>query len=421
MLLLAVLGLLLAFVVLAGAIGVHAGGGLDGRVVTYFEARQRAPLTTLAVGLGRLGVWWLVLSVTAILVATLWYYGRRAQATYLGFTMTLCLLLNLILKLLFQRQPPGGGTVVAASNYAFPSGHTMTTTAFVTAIVVILWVTRWRWPVVTVAGLAAVAMGASRVYLAVHWPSDVAAGWALGVAVALGVRVLLPWHIAPASEVAAEAGGGQGGSAASPAVPGAPADQTPPVSVVFLDWGNTLMVDDGMHEGPMMGWPTVEAVEGAREALEELHARCRLVVATNAEDSPAWAVRAALARVGLDDLIDDVVSSADIGDRKPHYAFYRAALLSQGFAGTPLDPRAAVMIGDGTTNDILGAQQAGLRTIWFNPTGRRYPAHQPPPDAEVRKLTKAPAALDRIVGVKPRKLVRKDRRRTDKGREQHGS
>ena len=161
---------------------------------------------------------------------------------------------------------------------------------------------------------------------------------------------------------------------------GATAGGAPAIDVVFLDWGNTLMVDNGMREGPMKDWEKVEAEAGAQEALLRLRARYRLVVATNAADSPGADVRLALARVGLDEYVDDVISSADVGDHKPNYAFFRAALLREGDRGLPLDPRRAVMVGDGTTNDIAGAQRAGIRTIWYNPTKRRFPEGTQPPD-----------------------------------------
>ena len=170
------------------------------------------------------------------------------------------------------------------------------------------------------------------------------------------------------------------------------------------------MVDNGMREGPMKDWDNVQAEAGAQEALLRLRTRYRLVVATNAADSPAHMVRLALARVGLDDYIDDVVSSADVGDHKPNYAFFRAALLREGDRGIPLDPRRAVMVGDGTTNDIAGAQRAGMRTIWYNPTKRRFPDGAQPPDVVIRKLADLPAAVDRLAGVEPEKRSRKQRK-----------
>lgn len=69
---------------------------------------------------------------------------------------------------------------------SFPSGHALVTTvAYLTlASIVIGFLNsrRARIYVLSVAVLVAVIVGVSRVYLGVHWPSDVAAGWALGAA-----------------------------------------------------------------------------------------------------------------------------------------------------------------------------------------------------------------------------------------------
>jgi HAD superfamily hydrolase (TIGR01549 family) len=228
----------------------------------------------------------------------------------------------------------------------------------------------------------------------------------------------MPWP-SPAEAAAAQADEAEGALAAggrstpttaAPPFAATSPDGRPGIDVVFLDWGNTLMVDHGMREGPMKDWDKVEAEAGAQEALLRLRARYRLVVATNAADSPAYFVRLALARVGLDDYIDDVVSSAEVGDHKPNYAFFRAALLREGDRGIPLDPRRAVMVGDGTTNDIAGAQRAGMRTIWYNPTKRRFPDGAQPPDVVIKKLADLPATVDRLAGVEPEKRSRKQRK-----------
>ncbi len=397
------------FAIIAVLLSTQALEDFDARIVAWFASHPRDSLTAVATALDGMDNWWLLAPLLAVLIGALWYTGRMVQAVYLAATAAVALVLNPILKLLFLRPRPDSA-FVATSSYAFPSGHTTTATAIATTLALIAWPTRWRWPVVAAAVLFPLAMAWSRVYLGTHWPSDVAAGLFLGLAVALFVRLLMPW---PTPAEAAEARGdatpgisAAGGDARADAAP--QGGQT--IDVVLLDWGNTLMVDNGMREGPMKDWETVEAEAGAQEALTRLRARYRLVVATNAEDSPASVVRMALARVGLDELVDDVVSSADVGDHKPNYAFFRAALLREGEGGVPLDPGRAVMVGDGTTNDIAGGQRAGMRTIWYNPTKRRFPDGMQRPDAVIRKLTDLPAVVDRLAGVAPEKRSRMRRK-----------
>jgi FMN phosphatase YigB (HAD superfamily) len=167
------------------------------------------------------------------------------------------------------------------------------------------------------------------------------------------------------------------------------------VEVVLLDWGNTLMVDDGSRPGPMATWDRVAATPGAHEALRRLHPRYRLVIATNAEESGAPEVRAALARVGLDGLVDDIVTSRDVGVRKPDPAFFAAAL-RVGFADRAPLPGRAVMVGDSWENDVVGAAAAGLRTIWLRDPGARRPEGATAPDAEIAHMSQLPEALGEL-------------------------
>jgi undecaprenyl-diphosphatase len=98
-------------------------------------------------------------------------------------------------KLLVGRARPGASLQVAAeSGGSFPSGHTTDTTAFILALALVVAIVVLRRPLargvaVAVAGIIAAATGVSRLLLGVHWPTDVAAGMALGAAVALGTVV----------------------------------------------------------------------------------------------------------------------------------------------------------------------------------------------------------------------------------------
>ena len=65
------------------------------------------------------------------------------------------------------------------------------------AVILLCWPTRWRWPVTIVSLIFVVLVGVSRVYLGVHYPSDVLAGWTAAIAWTLGMYTLVDRKAAP--------------------------------------------------------------------------------------------------------------------------------------------------------------------------------------------------------------------------------
>ena len=114
---------------------------------------------------------------------------RVLDALFVAGTVGGYAVLTLVGKGLVQRQRPVAFFRVPESGYSFPSGHTTASTATYLLLAVIL--TRLemrrsaRIAAFCLAALIALATGVSRVYLGVHWPSDVLAGWMLGGAWAL--------------------------------------------------------------------------------------------------------------------------------------------------------------------------------------------------------------------------------------------
>ncbi|KAF0862220.1 HAD family hydrolase [Pseudomonas sp. LD120] len=94
-------------------------------------------------------------------------------------------------------------------------------------------------------------------------------------------------------------------------------------------------------------------------------------------------------RLGLADYFKFALCAEDIGIAKPDARLFHEAL-HRGEATAD----SAVHIGDHPGDDIAGAQQAGLRAIWFNPTGKAWEAERAP-DAEIRSLKELPALLGR--------------------------
>jgi membrane-associated phospholipid phosphatase len=86
-----------------------------------------------------------------------------------------------LLKVLVDRpRPLLWPRLVQDYGASFPSGHSVYAAAFAAILILLFWQTRWRKVVSIFALLWMLLMGISRVYLGVHYPSDVLAGWALG-------------------------------------------------------------------------------------------------------------------------------------------------------------------------------------------------------------------------------------------------
>jgi HAD superfamily hydrolase (TIGR01509 family) len=138
-------------------------------------------------------------------------------------------------------------------------------------------------------------------------------------------------------------------------------------------------------------------VPGVRAALTTLAADGRrLAVVSNAAYPPfvAWG----LARYGLDQDFSIVAASGAAGYYKSDPRLYRWALDQLGVA-----PAAAVHVGDHWRWDVLGAQAAGLRAIWYHPPATLQPPlpGEPPPadfrpDAVITHMGDLPAAVARL-------------------------
>jgi membrane-associated phospholipid phosphatase len=131
---------------------------------------------------GNLPVWGAIaLALTVIAVAA----GRTWAALLIAFSLISDGAASLV-KVLVERARPEGAVVEAllgGESFAFPSGHVVRATALVAVVAWLVTPRQWRLPVaVAAAAVAGIAMGYSRVALAVHWPTDALGGLLLGLA-----------------------------------------------------------------------------------------------------------------------------------------------------------------------------------------------------------------------------------------------
>jgi undecaprenyl-diphosphatase len=127
----------------------------------------------------------------AFIIALLFAHGQRLrEAGFLLLTVWGAAILDAVLKVLFHRARPELWLSPAPEfDYGFPSCHCMLTMALALTLVVLFWRTRWRWPLVIAGGLFVLAVGFSRLYLGVHFPSDIIAAWSVAIAWILGLTI----------------------------------------------------------------------------------------------------------------------------------------------------------------------------------------------------------------------------------------
>jgi len=130
--------------------------------------------------------------MTAFGIGGLWLLRRRWAAVVLMLGVGGAAIINTFLKLEFHRLRPSlWQPLVTEQSFSFPSGHAMVSSALVCSVVYILWHTRWRWWAIVAGGALTVLIGLSRLYLGVHYPTDVLAGWTVGFIWVVIVRAVL--------------------------------------------------------------------------------------------------------------------------------------------------------------------------------------------------------------------------------------
>ncbi|WP_010489272.1 HAD family hydrolase [Pseudomonas sp. S9] len=124
----------------------------------------------------------------------------------------------------------------------------------------------------------------------------------------------------------------------------------------------------------------VELFAEVHPTLEALASQFQLGVITNGN--------ADVRRLGLADYFQFALCAEDLGIGKPDPKPFQEALRHANVSA-----ELAVHIGDHPSDEIAGAQAAGMRAIWFNPLNRTWP-QQPAPDGEISSLAQLPALLN---------------------------
>jgi undecaprenyl-diphosphatase len=182
-----------ALAILFVACGLLGGSANDldvGAIRAMAELRTAWPSAIpWIIALTSLGAAPVTLSLTAISSLAML---RRAPAAALLLALTVLVERSSVdlLKEWIGRPRPSFGVLGLPHSLAYPSGHAANSMTAFLAIALIAAPPAYRRPAVAAALILSFAVGLSRIYLCVHWPSDVIGGWAFGllaVAIALAI------------------------------------------------------------------------------------------------------------------------------------------------------------------------------------------------------------------------------------------
>lgn len=179
----------------------------DEPVLRFAHGMAGAGFDRLFLLFSQLGYQYGVVPVDIALVLALAWRRRLREGLFAGIATGGSALLNVAAKHAFARiRPDLWPSIAPETTYSFPSGHAMGSITLAWVVLLLWWHLpsprwrRWRWPVTIAAVLFTLMVGLSRIYLGVHFPSDILAGWTAASVWTVGVyalvfnRHLRPWR-----------------------------------------------------------------------------------------------------------------------------------------------------------------------------------------------------------------------------------
>ncbi len=164
----------------------------DEPILRFFYSLSMPFLDQVMIFFSRIGERYGLIPLNIAIFAALLWQRRRSDAIFWLLAVGGAAAINFAAKLAFGRVRPDLWISLAPeTSFSFPSGHAMGTMALVAALLVLLWPTRWRWWVLILGGLFVLLVSISRVYLGVHYPSDILAGWMASLAWVFGISSIL--------------------------------------------------------------------------------------------------------------------------------------------------------------------------------------------------------------------------------------
>lgn len=181
-----VVGFSLFIIILAGLLNQSTWINIVDSTIIHMIRSATSPLTTtLAIAVTSIGNPYSMLGLTIVATLSLLFIRQTNAALFLLVNMAVFSSLNHIIKEWVARPRPSAHHLVIANGFSFPSGHSSGALLFFGSLSIIatyLIKNRyWRYLLIGICLLFTLNIGISRIYVQVHYPTDVLAGFMLAL------------------------------------------------------------------------------------------------------------------------------------------------------------------------------------------------------------------------------------------------
>lgn len=197
------ISLLIIFTLIFGVIAIfhesRLGRWIDTEVYEFIYTTESFITTALMLGFTQLGEVLSMILLSLLVIAVLMLYRLNFHTLFFVIAMTLSSILIPVLKNSFDRERPVILRLIEIGGFSFPSGHAMGSTIFFGSLMTLIRHSKLEYKAALIGVCAAfiIMVSSSRVYLGVHYPTDIIAGIVAGVVVVTFTSIVMHKKLKP--------------------------------------------------------------------------------------------------------------------------------------------------------------------------------------------------------------------------------